>query len=343
MEHFDRLERRTRETYRLGAWVRPRVIEFALKQTESVSLKANRVFDEVDVLLTPAIAHRPPKVGILDNAGSIESMVRSMPAIAYAAIWNVAGNPAAAVPCGIADDGLPVGVQLVGRLHEETTLLSLSRSSRPPGPGRCLPGNLAPVTARAIEVVDLTMTYGDLRAVDGVSLEVGEGEFVGILGPNGAGKTTTLETIEGLRQPDSGSVTVLGMPVWPRNAALLPRIGVQLQASAFFERLTAREQIHTFASLYGVSAKTADEWLETVGLTDKVRHPSRGLVGWAGAAALDRLCAGARPRSALPRRANRFPGPAGQAQPVGPALRPQRLRAHRRADHALHGRGRDPL
>ena len=109
MEHFDRLERRTRETYRLGAWVRPRVIEFALKQTESVSLKANRVFDEVDVLLTPAIAHRPPKVGILDNAGSIESMVRSMPAIAYAAIWNVAGNPAAAVPCGIADDGLPDG------------------------------------------------------------------------------------------------------------------------------------------------------------------------------------------------------------------------------------------
>jgi amidase len=126
MEHFDRLERRTRRTYRLGAWVRPRVIEFALKQTESVSRKANRVFDRIDVLLTPAIAHRPPEVGILDNAGSIESMLRAMPAIAYAAIWNVAGNPAAAVPCGIADDGLPVAVQLVGRPHEETTLLSLS-------------------------------------------------------------------------------------------------------------------------------------------------------------------------------------------------------------------------
>ncbi len=125
------------------------------------------------------------------------------------------------------------------------------------------------MTARAIEVVDLTMTYGDLRAVDGVSLEVGEGEFVGILGPNGAGKTTTLETIEGLRRPDSGTVTVLGQPVWPRNSALLPRIGVQLQASSFFERLTAREQIHTFASLYGVGAKAADQWLERVGLEDK--------------------------------------------------------------------------
>jgi amidase len=126
MEHFDRLERRTREIYRLGAWVRPKVMDFALRQTEAVSTKANRVFEQVDVLLTPAIAHRPPKVGILDNAGAIESMLRAMPAIAYAAIWNVAGNPAASVPCGIADDGLPVAVQLVGRPHEETTLLSLS-------------------------------------------------------------------------------------------------------------------------------------------------------------------------------------------------------------------------
>jgi amidase len=126
MEHFQRLERRTRETYRLGVWVRPKVIEWALRQTEAVSRKANRVFEQVDVLLTPAIAHRPPKVGILDGAGSIESMLRAIPAIAYAALWNVAGNPAASVPCGLADDGLPLAVQLVGRPHEETTLLSLS-------------------------------------------------------------------------------------------------------------------------------------------------------------------------------------------------------------------------
>jgi ABC-2 type transport system ATP-binding protein len=121
----------------------------------------------------------------------------------------------------------------------------------------------------AISTVDLTMTYGDLRAVDGVSLEVAEGEFVGILGPNGAGKTTLLEMIEGLRRPVSGSATVLGLPAWPRNPAMLPRIGVQLQASSFFERLTAREQIHTFASLYGVPAAHADEWLERVGLVEK--------------------------------------------------------------------------
>jgi ABC-2 type transport system ATP-binding protein len=121
----------------------------------------------------------------------------------------------------------------------------------------------------AIEVSDLAMSYGQLRAVDGVTFEVAEGEFFGILGPNGAGKTTTLEMIEGLRRPDAGEIRVLGESPWPRNPALLPRMGVQLQASSFFERLTAREQIQTFASLYGVPAGQADEWLERVGLVEK--------------------------------------------------------------------------
>lgn len=112
-----------------------------------------------------------------------------------------------------------------------------------------------------------------------MSLTVDEGEFFGILGPNGAGKTTTLEIIEGLREPDSGSARVLGLPVWPRNPALLPRIGVQLQSSAFFERLTAREQIRIFASLYGVKNRVADEMLETVGLADKADTRTEKLSG----------------------------------------------------------------
>ncbi len=123
------------------------------------------------------------------------------------------------------------------------------------------------------------MTYGDLRAVDGVSFEVAEGEFFGILGPNGAGKTTTLEMVEGLRKPVSGDVLVLGERPWPRNPSLLPRLGVQLQASSFFERLTAREQIHTFAALYGVGGKAADEWLERVGLVDKAGTRTEQLSG----------------------------------------------------------------
>src|SRR5687768_8784104 len=129
----------------------------------------------------------------------------------------------------------------------------------------------------AIEVRDLAMSYGDLRAVDGVGFEVSEGEFFGILGPNGAGKTTTLEMVEGLRKPDEGECLLLGEPTWPRNEALLPRIGVQLQASAFFERLTAREQIRTFAALYGVAAGRADAWLDRVGLTEKADARSEQL------------------------------------------------------------------
>ena len=126
VEHYDRLERRTRQTCRMGSWVTPRVRDWALRETEKVSAKANRVFDEVDVLLTPAIAHRPPQVGRLDGVGTVGASLRAMPAIAYAALWNVAGNPAAAVPCGTAPDGLPVSVQLVGRTDDEATLFSLS-------------------------------------------------------------------------------------------------------------------------------------------------------------------------------------------------------------------------
>ncbi|MER7543428.1 ABC transporter ATP-binding protein [Actinomadura sp.] len=122
---------------------------------------------------------------------------------------------------------------------------------------------------QTIEVSGLRKRYGDVQAVDGVTFEVEEGEFFGILGPNGAGKTTTLEIIEGLRQADAGDVAVLGASPWPRNPKLLPRIGVQLQASSFFERLTTREQLQTFGSLYGVPAKKADAMMELVGLGDK--------------------------------------------------------------------------
>jgi ABC-2 type transport system ATP-binding protein len=115
--------------------------------------------------------------------------------------------------------------------------------------------------------------------VDGVSFEVQPGEFFGILGPNGAGKTTTLEILEGLREADSGELAVLGLPAWPRNPALLPRIGVQLQASSFFERLTAREQIRTFASLYSVSAQRADAMLAVVGLQDQAGTRTEQLSG----------------------------------------------------------------
>ncbi len=139
VEHHERLERRTRETCRMGAWVTPGVREWALARTEQVSAKANRIFDQVDVLLTPAIAHRPPAVGILGGRGTVSSVLASMPAIAYAALWNVAGNPAASVPCGIAPDGLPTAVQLVGRTDDEASLLSLAAQIEAARPFPILP------------------------------------------------------------------------------------------------------------------------------------------------------------------------------------------------------------
>lgn len=143
MDHFDLLEKRTRQTYRLGSWVTPRVRDFALRRTESLSRKANRVFDDCDVLLTPTVAHRPPEVGIIDGRGTIGSALRSLPAIAYVAIWNVAGNPAAAVPCGLGSDGLPTSVQLVGRTNDEATLVSLAAQIEAARPWPLLAGDTA--------------------------------------------------------------------------------------------------------------------------------------------------------------------------------------------------------
>jgi amidase len=126
MEHYRRLERRTRETYRLGSWVGPRVVEYSLEQTQKISAKANRLFDRVDVLLTPTTANRPPALGILDGVGTVRSVLRSFPAVAYVALWNIAGNPACSVPSGTGSDGLPLGCQLVGPTDGEEVLLSLA-------------------------------------------------------------------------------------------------------------------------------------------------------------------------------------------------------------------------
>lgn len=126
VEHPGRLERRTRETLRLGRWVRPAVVEWALRQGEKVAEKTNRIFDAYDLLVTPVIAPRPPEVGALDGVGTVGAALRSMPMIAYTALWNVTGNPAASVPAGFGSDGLPLAVQLVGRPGDEPTVLTVS-------------------------------------------------------------------------------------------------------------------------------------------------------------------------------------------------------------------------
>ena len=123
----------------------------------------------------------------------------------------------------------------------------------------------------AIQVDTLTKRYGEHVAVDGISFQVEQGEAFGILGPNGAGKTTTLEMIEGLRKPDSGRVHVLGRPVWPDPRSVQSLIGVQLQSTTLFDRLTSRELLELFARFYNRTdgAERAQLVLEQVGLVGK--------------------------------------------------------------------------
>ena len=101
-----------------------------------------------------------------------------------------------------------------------------------------------------IQVQDLRKSYGDLKAVDGISFGVNVGEVFGILGPNGAGKTTTVEILEGMRVPDSGIAVVNGIDVRKDPRAVKKIIGIQLQSSAFFDRLSLVEILDVMASLY---------------------------------------------------------------------------------------------
>ena len=129
-----------------------------------------------------------------------------------------------------------------------------------------------------IQVEGLRKSYGDLKAVDGVSFSVGAGEVFGILGPNGAGKTTTVEILEGMREPDSGTALVNGIDVqkYPREVKKI--IGIQLQSSAFFDRLNLAEILDVMASIYRRQIN-AMELLGTVELSDRAKSLFRDLSG----------------------------------------------------------------
>ena len=192
----------------MGSWVTPRVIDWALRADREGVGEGQPGLRRVDVLLTPTIAHRPPKVGILDGTGTVGSALRALPAIAYVALWNVAGNPAAAVPVRdrarrAADRRCSWSAATDDETHAARAWPRSSKQRSPLAVSAV--GRIGSSDVSAHRGHDLAMAYGELRAVDGVSFEVAEGEFFGILGPNGAGKTTTLEMIEGLRKPDAGT------------------------------------------------------------------------------------------------------------------------------------------
>lgn len=132
--------------------------------------------------------------------------------------------------------------------------------------------------AGIIEVKKLKKTYKDVEAVKCVSFSVKKGEVFGILGPNGAGKTTTLEMMEGLKEIDGGSATINGVNVAKDPYAVKEMIGIQLQSSSFFEKLSLVEILRLFSDLY-VETKDAHELLREVDLEEKAKAQVKQLSG----------------------------------------------------------------
>jgi ABC-2 type transport system ATP-binding protein len=130
----------------------------------------------------------------------------------------------------------------------------------------------------AFSVAGLEKHYGTTRAVDGLSFDVARGEVFGLLGPNGAGKTTTVETLEGYRAPDRGTVRVLGLDPVRDAPRLRPRIGVMLQEGGLYPGLRPLELLRLFAAYYDDS-EPPETLLDTVGLADSARTLVRRLSG----------------------------------------------------------------
>src|SRR6204780_1547128 len=119
-----------------------------------------------------------------------------------------------------------------------------------------------------IQASEVRKTYGSNVAVDEVSFEVNDGEIFGLIGPNGAGKTTTMECIEGLRTPDRGTISVLGLDPFKDVYKLQQRIGVQLQQAQLQKRIKVWEAVDLWGSLYRENAPEGERLLEQLGLMD---------------------------------------------------------------------------
>jgi ABC-2 type transport system ATP-binding protein len=134
-----------------------------------------------------------------------------------------------------------------------------------------------------LEVVGLRKSYGDLVAVDGVSLRAAKGETIGLLGPNGAGKTTTVSIIAGLVRPDSGEVRIGGRTLRGDSDPAKRNIGLVPQDIGLYDEMSARENLHLFGALYGMEGaalkRAMEEALDLVGLSERARDKVKGFSG----------------------------------------------------------------
>ncbi|MBT3273900.1 MAG: ABC transporter ATP-binding protein [Spirochaetales bacterium] len=132
-----------------------------------------------------------------------------------------------------------------------------------------------------IQVTDLEYSYGSVKAVRGVSFEVGRGEILGFLGPNGAGKTTTVKILTGLLPPQKGEVIVLGNILPNKTRKMQARIGVSFEKTNLYEQMSAKENLLFYSRLFRISSFDPLRILERVGLAgrenDRVESYSKGM------------------------------------------------------------------
>lgn len=126
LPHPERLEARTRAMARIGSLISDRRMAAVRAGEAALAARIQSIFDDVDVLVTPATATGPPRIGAYQRYGAVSSLLLAAARVPFFEIWNLTGQPAAVVPWGFDDDGLPVAVQLVGRSYDEATLLALS-------------------------------------------------------------------------------------------------------------------------------------------------------------------------------------------------------------------------
>lgn len=129
-----------------------------------------------------------------------------------------------------------------------------------------------------IQLGHIHKSYGDVQAVNDISLTVTKGEVLGIIGANGAGKSTTLEIMMGLRNPDSGSVQVLGMDMRKASNEIKQKIGIQLQQTALYDRIKVKEALELFGSYYD-KKRDLQEIIDTLGLKPYLNKYVKNLSG----------------------------------------------------------------
>lgn len=131
----------------------------------------------------------------------------------------------------------------------------------------------------AVEVKDVFKSFKTVKAVDGVSLNIRQGQFTALLGPNGAGKTTLVEMIEGIQFPDSGEIFLMGKKWEGHRNELHPLIGISLQETRFIDKLTTEETLKLFAGFYQLDHSRVEEIIRIIDLDEKRKSYTVNLSG----------------------------------------------------------------